>query len=651
MFKLFLKSKYIKQIKVFQMSKVVLQNKFADSLALSDHVIVAKSIVNSDNVLWYDVDKTSLTNKTNKVPASKLVYDLSTELSGISNNQQEISSNVENLSINTTDISSNQNTLSIESSNKIDFLSTNLSVLSSNLSNLYNHKAVRFIGVSETDPATGIITLNGIKYVISSDFTSANNGDIIYYRANISNHDNTQHIPDDSTSSNYRAKDQDANVDYVGMIYSYIYSNGVLDDYGQIQVNENNLGTFKQIGYGFYENLSTLIHDYDVCDFANIQKHKISGLVDDLNDLYKRDNIISSGLSDAVSNNINNIEYISANYATLQDLSNSIDDISSTVSNYYATKYELNNVENNLKAKDTELQDNIDSVNSIVTNNYIANDRVIIGYGSNINTLVSADISNNNTHPIDYDFAADLINKKFNLSDIVTTSYDAINNYRDNIYKVPCNKVLIDLLYDLSNKLNNLLSTPIGTLRFNTLSSVPLKSNQQIIDDEYFNGWVYPNGEQITCLAGQFQQFKENQKLGLDDTSFKLPLISNFIEMTPDFNYLSSALLSNNYQISLPIHYHNITVTAKSRELTGKVSIPTGNDVGDGSLAHYGRGTRKTPINTTVNVNFAELNMTGVVNSTTLTNDNNDNIENVVLNGEPKPYHMKIPVMIYIGLK
>ena len=35
---------------------------------------------------------------------------------------------------------------------------------------------------------------------------------------------------------------------------------------------------FTKIGYGFYENLSTLIHDDMVCDDAAIKMHKIDGL-------------------------------------------------------------------------------------------------------------------------------------------------------------------------------------------------------------------------------------------------------------------------------------------------------------------------------------------------------------------------------------
>lgn len=190
------------------MSRVVLQKTLADNLRNNEHVIVTTNSMDGDNVTWPKVDRNSdvLTNSSNRIPSSKVVSEISAEVDSLDVDFGVLRQNLTNLQTSAYILSSGLSSITDGATGKLEKLSADIEYLSSGLSALLNHKAVRFIGVSETDPASGIITLNGVKYDINTDFDESNNGDIIYYRTSVPNHE-INNIPPGQTSHNYQHQD------------------------------------------------------------------------------------------------------------------------------------------------------------------------------------------------------------------------------------------------------------------------------------------------------------------------------------------------------------------------------------------------------------------------------------------------------------
>lgn len=638
------------------MSRVVLQKTLADNLRSNEHVIVTTNNMDGDNVTWPKVDRNSdvLTNSSNRIPSSKVVSEISTEVDSLDVDFGVLRQNLTNLQTSAYILSSGLSSITDGATGKLEKLSADIEYLSSGLSALLNHKAVRFIGVSETDPASGIITINGVKYDINTDFDESNNGDIIYYRTSVPNHE-INNIPPGQTSHNYQHQDQSEDVEAIRMIYAYIYSNGVIDDYGGTQQTQQvGTGTFKRFGYGFYENLSTLIHDWDVCDDANIQKSKISGLVDDLAELYARDNrmsavvdSVSTGISNQVKTNTTNIATIMRDYATKAYVDSKDLELSNKISTDYATKTYVNQVRTDFTNADTKIVNNITttssalstrlgSLESKVANNYIANNRVLTAANS------YAALTSTTSHPIDAAYAQNLINQRVLSSNVQTTLANL-----DSTVKVPAMKVLKDLSASLMTEIANAINKTrpaLGTLRFVVLSSTSGSTNQNLINSSTFDGWVYPNGDTLTCGTNDFTTLKEYLGYARGATSFRLPSLGNFLEMWPQrASGTVNADTRQAYQVSMPNHTHPLQNVSASATAEGTATIPTGKSAKNGGVAHHGGGSSSGAITgARINVSLSNISITGTTGNPSDSSYNGK---------EPKPYHRRVPVMMYIGFK
>ena len=198
------------------MGNIVLTPELADSIANSSntrHLVVASGVADTEEVKWSNVNTEVISESTREVPCSKLVFDIKKSLSSVPNQITTISDDIltmkRNIKINTDGLVD----LSDYAYAKIDTLSSILNSYSA-IENILNHKSVKFIGVSTTDPMSGIITIDGIEYNISSDFDESNNGNIVYYHTNTHNSNVTEHSDRES----------------VGILYAYIYSNGIFSD-------------------------------------------------------------------------------------------------------------------------------------------------------------------------------------------------------------------------------------------------------------------------------------------------------------------------------------------------------------------------------------------------------------------------------------
>lgn len=172
------------------MSRVVLQKTLADNLRSNEHVIVTTNNIDGDNVTWPKVDRNSdvLTNSSNRIPSSKVVSEISADVDSLDADFGVLRQNLTILQTSAYILSSGLSSITDGATGKLEKLSADINYLSSGLSALLNHKAVRFIGVSETDPASGIVTIDGNRYVVSTDFNTSNNGNIVYYKKTIANH-------------------------------------------------------------------------------------------------------------------------------------------------------------------------------------------------------------------------------------------------------------------------------------------------------------------------------------------------------------------------------------------------------------------------------------------------------------------------------
>lgn len=322
---------------------VILTPALANKLAgdgnskFAKHVIVTSVNHEAPNVQWQDVDRLQLTQLSSRVPSSKLVYDIQQSTYSNTNSINAITRNITSIS---NDVSSLQQDIQYLTSNTdIINIRNGLIELSSNLSGLFCQHAVKFIGVSETDPLCGIVTIDGNRYVVSTDFNESNNGNIVYYKTTVKNHQqhdgsHDQHEPEEA----------------ITVMYAYIYANGIWNDSASIQFDD--VGSFHRFGYSFYNNLSTLIHDDMVCDFANIKISKISGLQDEINQNIIDHEYLSSRIS-SLNNSLSIYQLKENSEASAiifdQNIANTnirIDTLSNKLSNYLPKSVRANTIDN-----------------------------------------------------------------------------------------------------------------------------------------------------------------------------------------------------------------------------------------------------------------------------------------------------------------
>jgi len=82
-----------------------------------------------------------------------------------------------------------------------------------------------------------------------------------------------------------------------------------------------------------------------------------------------------------------------------------------------------------------------------------------------------------------------------------------------------------------------------------------------LYDSEYDGFWSYTNGQTITCNADEFTDacriFGNNAKDGRD-TSFTVPLLSNFVKLNPGVNKTNAVQKNNYHNGSLKKHKHQL---------------------------------------------------------------------------------------------
>lgn len=653
------------------MSRVVLQKTLADNLRNNDHVIVTTNNMDGDNVTWPKVDKEDLTNNTNRVPSSKIVAELSVNVDEIAEDCSTIARNLNSLELSSVALSNGLTSITNGATGKIDQLSIYISSISSQISALFNHTHTRFIGVSETDPATGIITIDGIKYYISSDFDESNNGDIIFYRTNVLNHDQAAHAGRPATQDNTEEDIHHEPISAVTMLYAYIYSNGVLNDFTSVEIEDNEdtpTGRFQRFGYSFFQNLSTLIHDEDVCDYAAIQQKKIAGLTADLARLDTKDADLQRQIT-ANKNNITSLSNIikndiSVNYAKKTYVNGISSSLSSRISSDYATKTYVNQQDQAIRsayiAADTTLRSDLndtisrtrDNLSSTVSTTYISCSQILTSGTTNSNSIVMG-----------AKYALTEINKRFLSSNIVTATPTDTTTLNSTT-KVPAMKVLQEMktsLQDLINSLSSNLEPQIGTLRYIANKSFQPKAP----DASDFDGWVWANGQTITNVANKFNRAKAAFGIATNSSTLTIPLINQYLKSANLYNRGPSDVSLDllNGVLAIPQHTHEL-INRKSKcsnadkTVSTTLKIGASKNQGSGEYVHQGTSTLQEKIDATATIDLSNVefqlnngktdgaildaNTTGI-----LVNDTRET--SITDRTYPEPKHINIPILIYIG--
>lgn len=655
------------------MSRVVLQKTMVDNLMNNEHVIVTTNSMDGDNVTWPKVDRNSdvLTNSSNRIPSSKVVSEISTEVDSLDTDFRVLRQNFTNLQTSAYVLSSGLSSITNGATGKIDQLSIYISSISSQISALFNHTHTRFIGVSETDPATGIITIDGIKYYISSDFDESNNGDIIFYRTNVLNHDQAAHAGRPATQDNTEEDIHHEPISAVSMLYAYIYSNGVLNDFTSVEIEDNEdtpTGRFQRFGYSFFQNLSTLIHDEDVCDYAAIQQKKIAGLTADLARLDAKD----ANLQRQITANKNNITAlsnvikndISVNYAKKIYVNEISSSLSNRISSDYATKTYVNSQDQSIRsayiAADTTLRGDLnstisrtrDNLSSTVSATYISCSQILTSGTTNSNSIVMG-----------AKYALTEINKRFLSSNIVTAT-PTDSTTLNSTTKVPAMKILQEMktsLQDLINSLSANLEPQIGTLRYIANKSFQPKAP----DAPDFDGWVWANGQTITNVANKFNRAKIAFGINTNSQTLTIPLINQYLKSANLYNSGPSDVSLDliNGVLAIPQHTHElINKKSKCSNADKKVSttlkIGASKNQGSGIYVHQGTSTLQDNIDVEATIDLSNVEFqlnNGKTNGAVLVANTtgilvNDTSETSIANRTyPEPKHINIPILIYIG--
>ena len=653
------------------MSRVVLQKTLADNLRNNDHVIVTTNNMDGDNVTWPKVDKEDLTNNTNRVPSSKIVAELSVNVDEIAEDCSTIARNLNSLELSSVALSNGLTSITNGATGKIDQLSIYISSISSQISALFNHTHTRFIGVSETDPATGIITIDGIKYYISSDFDESNNGDIIFYRTNVLNHDQAAHDGRPATQDNTGEDIHHEPISAVSMLYAYIYSNGVLNDFTSVEIEDNEdtpTGRFQRFGYSFFQNLSTLIHDEDVCDYAAIQQKKIAGLTADLARLDAKDADLQRQIT-ANKNNITTLSNvikndISVNYAKKTYVNEISSSLSNRISSDYATKTYVNSQDQSIRsayiAADTTLRGDLNSTISRTRDNLLST--VSATYIS-CSQILTSGTTNSNSIVMGAKYALTEINKRFLSSNIVTKTPTDLTTLNSTT-KVPAMKILQEMKTSLQNLINSLsanLEPQIGTLRYIANKSFQPKAPNA----SDFDGWVWANGQTISSVANKFDRAKTAFGIDTNSSTLTIPLINQYLKSANLYNSgpsdVSLALI--NGVLAIPQHTHELInrkskCSNENKKISTTLEIGASKNQGSGEFVHQGTSILKENIDATATIDLSNVefqlnngktdgaildaNTTGI-----LVNDTRET--SIADRTYPEPKHINIPILIYIG--
>jgi len=104
------------------MSRVVLQKTMVDNLMNNEHVIVTTNSMDGDNVTWPKVDRNSdvLTNSSNRIPSSKVVSEISTEVDSLDADFRVLRQNFTNLQTSAYVLSSGLSSITNGATGKID---------------------------------------------------------------------------------------------------------------------------------------------------------------------------------------------------------------------------------------------------------------------------------------------------------------------------------------------------------------------------------------------------------------------------------------------------------------------------------------------------------------------------------------------------
>lgn len=613
------------------MSSITTNNHLTDIIN-NKHVVVTSQHLDTLSVSWLDVEKKKITDDTAKIPALNLLNDV--KLS-VESNINEIT----NINVSCNTLQENDIYLSSaidEHQAAIDGHDVAIHNLDG-LKDLIDCKVVRFKGVSSTDPSSGIVTVNGIQHIVSCDFTEENNGDIYYYH-----------------------KQVDKLGKKVEVLFAYVYSNGLFNHHTVDQLN----GQFYKIGYGFYDNLSTLIFDDMVDVSAAIKRYKIDGLVDILDTTSADIEFLSARLSSDEISVADDISY----------LSSCIDGISAEVENNYATKEELHNTEDRIDdditkcVKYADIQKNVgshteyDSYNYLDDNpNKVPSTKLLKAIFSNYNKHkhVSADVTDLKaglgywkTNTLDTEYDRVYVNSGITGSNAhltATNDVAAVDGNKTNLL-IPTLNVVKQLL----DKLEKITEPPIGTLRFVASSTALLANRNKSITTDTFDGWVYPNGEKLAVNTKEFERAKRelmgDNKVAAD--YIQLPNLCNFIKLNPQQNTTvkpidSSDWNSVDFHNGLVKHTHdvsNLKLVSSSEKptISATGTAPGSNGVGPGGMAHNGTGTRTDDINLAININMGDMSNTLKIGGT---------ISEAGDNTETYPKHNIIPVLMYIGHK
>lgn len=181
----------------------------------------------------------------------------------------------------------------------------------------------------------------------------------------------------------------------------------------------------------------------------------------------------------------------------------------------------------------------------------------------------------------------------------------------------------------------------VGTLKFVYMkSNSNCKTNHQLIASSSFDGWVYPNGDEIMIDPIRFADAYAIYKCG--SNKIKLPNLDEFFKAAghsvSNFNKKAAHLSYVNHQHNVnPVNFSG-TLAADSK------TMPTYTSFVHGASATYRKkgihaGYSTTKVTTNVTLNLANVKFNDLETSTFGSN----NVDGF------KPEHIELPIMIYIG--
>ena len=178
----------------------------------------------------------------------------------------------------------------------------------------------------------------------------------------------------------------------------------------------------------------------------------------------------------------------------------------------------------------------------------------------------------------------------------------------------------------------------IGTLKFIAAPKLsPIDENS-----DYFDGWVYPDGREISKnrFPYAYEAFKTIQTGTETEGKFRIPRIQDFLKANP-FVETEDPMKRVAYNIALKNHAHDISQFSLDGTFSLSGNIKTyGKSIGSFSGKHHGTGNSKTG---TIQADI-RFDMSGVKVETA------DITKNEAGDSENFPTHFNIPVLMYIGV-